>query len=345
MWNDLTLSDKRRMIALAVRSGITDLNTIHEVYNKFAEGGPKKVGKYNDPIKEQQFQNWYSSYSKANNLNENPDAKEHYYDYRRYWEETNGFDRQQAASLNGHLPDTYKLPGHPTFSNQSIYARKNRREPKWDVRYTPMPEEYLRRETEKERIERVNGVVPKPKIQVPTVSSNYVLNDVAARVFATENNKDNPKGGYDRKNNRWLPVDSVEGGTPTVAYGIKLGTGSPEAKLAEKQGYLTDKQANDAVYTLSRFHINKAKEIYDNKFGEGNWDKLSPKSQSILADYSFNVGLQKFPKLMEGFHSGNIDTIRKEYKRFTNGRPLTGRNNYIKNDIDSLQTFYPIILK
>ena len=329
MWNDLTLSDKRRMIALAVKSGITDLNTIHEVYNKFAEGGPKKVGKYNDPIKEQQFQNWYSSYSKANNLNENPDAKEHYYDYRRYWEETNGFDRQQAASLNGHLPDTYKLPGHPTFSNQSIYARKNRREPKWDVRYTPMPEEYLRRETEKERIERVNGVVPKPKIQVPTVSSDYVLNDVAARVFATENDKDNPKGGYDRKNNRWLPVDSVEGGTPTVAYGIKLGTGSPEAKLAEKQG----------------FHINKAKEIYDNKFGEGNWDKLSPKSQSILADYSFNVGLQKFPKLMEGFHSGNIDTIRKEYKRFTNGRPLTGRNNYIKNDIDSLQTFYPIILK
>lgn len=40
MWNDLELSDKARMISLAVKSGITDLNTIHEVYNKFEEGGP-----------------------------------------------------------------------------------------------------------------------------------------------------------------------------------------------------------------------------------------------------------------------------------------------------------------
>ena len=34
-WNDLTLSDKARMIQLAVNSGITDLRTIQEVYNKY----------------------------------------------------------------------------------------------------------------------------------------------------------------------------------------------------------------------------------------------------------------------------------------------------------------------
>lgn len=39
-WNDLTLSDKARMINLAVRSGITDLRDIQEVYNTYAEGGP-----------------------------------------------------------------------------------------------------------------------------------------------------------------------------------------------------------------------------------------------------------------------------------------------------------------
>jgi len=38
-WNDLQLSDRARMIQMAVNSGITDLSTIHEVYNKFAEGG------------------------------------------------------------------------------------------------------------------------------------------------------------------------------------------------------------------------------------------------------------------------------------------------------------------
>lgn len=42
MWQDLTLSDKARMMRLAVKSGITDLRTIQEVYNTYAKGGPKK---------------------------------------------------------------------------------------------------------------------------------------------------------------------------------------------------------------------------------------------------------------------------------------------------------------
>lgn len=39
MWKDLTLSDKARMMQLAVKSGISDLRTIQEVYNTFEEGG------------------------------------------------------------------------------------------------------------------------------------------------------------------------------------------------------------------------------------------------------------------------------------------------------------------
>lgn len=50
-WNDLTLSDKARMIQLAVKSGITDLRTIQEVYNKYEEGGYKKP-KGASPIKD-----------------------------------------------------------------------------------------------------------------------------------------------------------------------------------------------------------------------------------------------------------------------------------------------------
>jgi hypothetical protein len=38
-WNDLTLSDKARMINLAVKSGIIDLRTIRDVYNTYATGG------------------------------------------------------------------------------------------------------------------------------------------------------------------------------------------------------------------------------------------------------------------------------------------------------------------
>ena len=39
MYKDLKLSDRARIIEMAVRSGITDLDTIEEVYNTFAEGG------------------------------------------------------------------------------------------------------------------------------------------------------------------------------------------------------------------------------------------------------------------------------------------------------------------
>lgn len=30
----------------------------------------------------------------------------------------------QPSAENGHWPDTYKKPNHPTFSNQSIYAQQ-----------------------------------------------------------------------------------------------------------------------------------------------------------------------------------------------------------------------------
>lgn len=40
------------------------------------------------------------------------------YDYNLegYWKGNGGFPRQFT-----HLPDTYKLPSHPTFSNESMY--------------------------------------------------------------------------------------------------------------------------------------------------------------------------------------------------------------------------------
>lgn len=39
-WNDLSMSDRASYIKLGINNGITDLNTIREVYNKFEEGGP-----------------------------------------------------------------------------------------------------------------------------------------------------------------------------------------------------------------------------------------------------------------------------------------------------------------
>lgn len=394
MWNDLTLSDKARMIQLAVKSGITDLNTIQRVYNTFANGGNldgdetiKKVNssradfvkRLKDPNREyidngdgtiSTHRMAYADDGRGNavvypEIQTVKRDKQGRYWYRGKLEQFNGRRAYENAMRTGdYVPmstedaewftQNYKdyYPEFDKYANGGyLYETGGKKDPpKYPLVLSNAPQQeppysIFTSNNIQEAIERTPKVVTPPKVMPKQVGSDYVLKDVAARVFATENNKDNPKGGYNKKTGRWLPVDSVEGGAPTIAYGIKFGTGSPEAKLAERQGYLTDEQANNAVYSLSQFHINKAKEVYDNKFGEGSWDKLGPKSQSILADYSFNVGLQKFPKLMEGFHSGNIDTIRREYKRYTNGEPLTGRNNYILKDIDSLGTFYPIIIK
>lgn len=42
-WNDLSMKDKASYIRMGVENGITDLDTIREVYNKFAEGGNLNV--------------------------------------------------------------------------------------------------------------------------------------------------------------------------------------------------------------------------------------------------------------------------------------------------------------
>lgn len=73
---------------------------------------------------EKAFRDWYDRYSRSQNLDPNPDAKEHYYDYRTYWKNRTEQQKNDEWKLGNHLPDTYKMPGHPTFSIESIYSTR-----------------------------------------------------------------------------------------------------------------------------------------------------------------------------------------------------------------------------
>ena len=73
---------------------------------------------------EKAFRDWYDRYSRSQNLDPNPDAKEHYYDYRTYWKNRTPEQKNDEWKLGNHLPDTYKMPGHPTFSTESIYSTR-----------------------------------------------------------------------------------------------------------------------------------------------------------------------------------------------------------------------------
>jgi len=59
------------------------------------------------PAEEQQFQQWAQSNGRARDTYD--------YDLRGAWKSG------AATAPNGHLPDTYKKPNHPTFSDQSQY--------------------------------------------------------------------------------------------------------------------------------------------------------------------------------------------------------------------------------
>lgn len=75
------------------------------------------------PDREQQFQAW----AKANQITD-VDHPDSHYDYRGFWQETNGAPHQPGD----HFPDTYKQHGHPTFSVESKYSSGQNDGGRWD---------------------------------------------------------------------------------------------------------------------------------------------------------------------------------------------------------------------
>lgn len=71
---------------------------------------PDYTDRYNTALtlkQESEFQKWAGSLGKTKDLFD--------YDLRGAWIDG-------AAKTEGHLPDTYKKPNHPTFSNESKYS-------------------------------------------------------------------------------------------------------------------------------------------------------------------------------------------------------------------------------
>lgn len=91
------------------------------VYEKpmMQHGGQKKSYNPRLAAKDVQFQNWY----RKNTLEGKrgiPYSDQLDYDYFSFFK--NGDYRDPSFNIENHFPDTYKRPGHYTFSNESIYS-------------------------------------------------------------------------------------------------------------------------------------------------------------------------------------------------------------------------------
>uniref|UniRef100_A0A6M3JTK4 Uncharacterized protein n=1 Tax=viral metagenome TaxID=1070528 RepID=A0A6M3JTK4_9ZZZZ len=54
------------------------------------------------------------------------------YNPEQHYDLLSAFRAKLNRKNGGHLPDTYKLPGHPTFSVESIYYKKGMKAGRWE---------------------------------------------------------------------------------------------------------------------------------------------------------------------------------------------------------------------
>lgn len=355
-WSNLTANQKALVIKLALDNGVSSIKDIRDTFNLYSEGGkihidPSKKGTFTAAAKKHgKSVQEFARQVLANKDNYSPAMvkKANFARNASHWHTTGG--PLYPFSFNSTVPEVrYANGGHlfwegggifsklfaPTYEgdfNTAFAAARADGKPyfKWNgERYS------TQWETEKYREDHPEEYVPE-----------FAFSDAAARIAREENNKNAKDSGYIKELNAWAPHRSVEGGSKTVAYGFKLDKHN-QAVIDElnknkskkyPEGYISDEFAINHINTLLRSdYAPAAKKAYDGKFGEGEWEKLSPKAQSLLLDYQYNVkgGLESFPNLMQGFHDNDYEKIAANYKRYTGGSPL-GRNASIAKELQQI---------
>ena len=136
--NTITTIDQNAVKRNKFIKEMNDVNRLANMVNaghnrtwnlQYQQGGPTHL----QPWDEQRFRMWFNSLPEGiRNSND--------YDYRGWWLENGSIPYKQILSGNGHFTDKYKLPNHPTFSNQSIYSKGNTIGGKWinnDMDFVP----------------------------------------------------------------------------------------------------------------------------------------------------------------------------------------------------------------
>jgi len=94
---------------------------------------------------EKTFQKWVKETEKTLGRPLGIDEPDSYYDYRGFWKAIQDKDPNTAMVVDPvhkdvHFPDTWKQPGHPTFSIESRYYQPGMRAGYWkDNEYIPIP--------------------------------------------------------------------------------------------------------------------------------------------------------------------------------------------------------------
>jgi GH24 family phage-related lysozyme (muramidase) len=168
--------------------------------------------------------------------------------------------------------------------------------------------------------ERIQKILSEAAIEPPAIHQTY--QHFSPAFFNYIKNVENGiRKGFDKKTNRWYPHASVEGGAPTIAYGHKLQRGENYTKG------ITEDEAIRLLNQDLELARQKAQQEVDAQYGRGLFGSLPIERQEMLTDFVFNLGsLRSFPKFTRGVLVNDLPAMLREYKRYTGGRELTGRN-------------------
>lgn len=167
---------------------------------------------------EELFMKWYKSLSKHKGLNPDPDDKNQYYDYRAFWKENPELaERMLNDDPDAHFVDTYKLPGHPTFSNESKYGGRELGG-KWVVGddgmgyYKPSPytSSYIDRTIDYLRGAGEGVIINSEPIMIPEIPVKY--RNGGANSISYQNMKDKMSDLYKED------IERIRNGKPAMWY-------------------------------------------------------------------------------------------------------------------------------
>ena len=130
-------------------------------------------------------------------------------------------------------------------------------------------------------------------------SDNNIARQAAEVIKRFENNPNLKGGGYDKERKRWFPHRSIEGGTPTIAYGHKM------KQSEDFASGITDSEAQDLLLKDVRIKID------DLKHKIKNFDSLPStiKIASINAMFRGDMG----HKTMALLSQNQFSNAAKEY--------------------------------
>ena len=162
-----------------------------------------------------------------------------------------------------------------------------------------------------------------------------------------ENRKGNMEdNGWSKKNDKWYPHESSEGGTKTIAYGHKLDKDEAAGNYVMLDGKkhslekgLTDSQAK----RVFKKDWNDSKSDAKKHFTESEWNKMTERNKTLATALVFNLGTNKFnifkdfKKIVTGDEAGQNSAIGEARTSF---KTKAGERKYLQTRYEAIAKWY-----